>query len=85
MRYLFSRPFVVGLSLVVGAVTVMPLFVTELTEQTCSTPSPANPSWDCSQLMAVDFRIPVLMIASGVALMLFTMVRMRRANRQNSL
>ena len=83
MRHLFSRPFVVGLFLVVGALTVMPLFVTESTEQTCSTPSPANPSWDCSQLIAVDFRIPVLMIASGIALMLFTMVRMR-ANRQNS-
>jgi hypothetical protein len=78
MRYFSSRPFVVGLLLVAGAVAVMPLFVTELTEQTCSTLSPANPSWDCSQLMAIDFRIPVVIAASGLALMLVTVVRMNR-------
>ena len=83
MRYLSSRPFVVGLLLVVGAFAIVPLFVTELTEQTCTPSSPANPSSDCSQLMAVDFRIPVLMVVSGVALMLLTMVRMRRVNRRN--
>jgi len=33
--------------------------------------------------MSVDLRIPVLMFASGIALMLFTLVRMRRANRTN--
>ena len=35
------------------------------------------------QFMSVDLRIPVLVFASGIALMLFTLVRMRRANRQN--
>ena len=83
MKYLSSRPFVIGLVLVVGALAAMPLFVTQLTERTCTESSPANPSFDCSQLMAVDFRLSVLMAVSGVALMLFTVVRVRRANHQN--
>ena len=83
IRLLSSRPFVVGLLLVVGAILAVPLFVTELTERTCTEASPANPSWACSQFMSVDLRIPVLVFASGIGLMLFTLVRMRRANRTN--
>jgi hypothetical protein len=78
MRFLTSRPFVVGLVLVLGAIASMPLFVTELAEKTCTEASPTNPSWDCTHLMAVDFRIPVLIAASGFALMLVTVVRLKR-------
>jgi diadenosine tetraphosphate (Ap4A) HIT family hydrolase len=46
----------------------------------CSTPSPANPSWDCFQPTVWDFRIPVVLGASGFALMLAAVVRMRRVN-----
>ena len=83
MKYFSSRPFVIGLVLVVGALAAMPLFVTELTERTCTESSPANPSFDCSQSMAVDFRVPVLIAVSGVVLMLLTVIRVRRANRRN--
>jgi hypothetical protein len=61
----------------------MPLFITRLTEEVCSEPSPTNRTWACSQVMAVDFRVPVLMLATGVALMLIALVRLRRASRQN--
>ena len=81
MRYLSSRPFVVGLLLVVGSLIATPLFVRELAGETCTTPSPENPSWDCEHLMALDFRVPVLVGASGAALMLVSVVRMRRASR----
>jgi hypothetical protein len=81
MRYLSSRPFLIGLVLVVGAFAVAPLFVTALAEQTCTGPGPEGPSWDCFQPFRVDFRIPVVMAAAGLALMLATVVRMRRANR----
>jgi hypothetical protein len=83
MRYLSSPPFVVGLLLVVGAFVALPLSVTELTEETCTTASPSNPSWACEHLMVVDFRIPMLMAASGVALTMFALVRIRRANRRD--
>lgn len=83
MRYLSSRLFVVGLLLAVGAIVATPLFVTELAEETCTTHSPTNPSWSCEHLMTVDFRIPMLMLVSGGALMLLPVVRMHRANRRN--
>jgi hypothetical protein len=81
MRYLFSRPFVVGLLLVLGAIVSTPLLVRELAEETCTTPSPTNSSWECTHLIAVDFRVPAVVGVSGIALMLLTIARMRRANR----
>jgi hypothetical protein len=80
MRCLSSRPFVVGLLLMVGGILSMPLFVTALAGGSCSTPSPANPSWDCFQPTVWDFRIPVVLGVSGFALMLVAVVRMRRVN-----
>jgi hypothetical protein len=82
MRYVTSRPFVVGLVLLIGAIVAMPLFVMELTEQTCTTPSPTNPSWDCVHSFTVDFTLPVLTGVSGMALILLTLVRMRRGNHE---
>jgi hypothetical protein len=81
MRYLSSRPFLIGLVLVVGAFAVAPLFVTALAEQTCTGATPESPSWDCFQPFRVDFAIPVVMAAAGLALMLATVVRTRRASR----
>ena len=80
MRYLSSRLFVVGALLVLGGILSMPLFVTFLAGGSCSAPSPADPSWDCFQPTVVDFRIPVALGVSGVALMLVGVVRMRRVN-----
>ena len=80
MRYLSSRLFVVGLLMVLGGILSMPLFVTLLAGGSCSAPGPDNPSWDCFQPTVVDFRIPVVLGASGVALMLVAVVRMRRVN-----
>ena len=82
MRYLSSRPFTVGVVLVVGAILSMPLFVTA-GEGDCSIPSPSatSPSsWDCFQPFVFDFRIPISVMVSGVALMLVAVVRMRRVN-----
>ena len=84
MRYLSSRSFVVGMLLVAASVVVMPLFTT-LGEGNCSIPSPVDPtspsSWDCYQAFRFDFRIPMSMGISGVALMLVSIVRTRRARR----
>jgi hypothetical protein len=77
MRYITSRPFLIGLFLVLGAFVAMPPFVTELTGQGCTTPTPTNPSWDCVYPVAFDFTVPVLAAASGVTLMLVTIVRTR--------
>ena len=78
MRYLSSRSFLVGLLLVVVSFAVTPLFVTALAEETCTTASPENPSWGCSQPYSYDFRIPAAIAVSGIALMLGTVARMRR-------
>ena len=67
--------------LVAAAILALPLFVTALSEQTCTPASPANPSWDCMQLFVYDFKVPMLMGLSGVVLMLLTVIRMRRASR----
>jgi len=84
MRSLSSRPFLVGLLLVAAAIIAMPLFVT-MGEGNCSIPSPNDPeapsSWDCFQPVTWDFRIPVVIGASGIALMLATVLRTRRASR----
>ena len=82
MRYLTSRPFIAGLVLVVAAIASTPLFVTALGERDCTTPSAENPSWDCMQLFIVDYRIPALILVSGLALMLTTVVRVRRGGRR---
>jgi len=82
MRYLTSRSFVVGVVLAIAGTVATPLFVTALTEQDCTTPSPTNPSWDCVHPMIVDFRIPMLMLGTGLVLILAAIVRMRRGNRE---
>jgi hypothetical protein len=82
MRYLSSRPFLVGLLLVAGAILSTPLFVTALAGN-CSPPSPgpdSPSSWDCFQPYIFDFRVPMSIAVSGVALMLVSVVRIRRAN-----
>jgi len=84
-RHLTSRPFIVGLLLAVAAIAVTPLFVT-LGEGNCSVPAPTDPSapssWDCYQASRFDARIPMLVAASGVALMAFGFVRTHRASRK---
>ena len=78
MRYFYSRPFLVGLLLVVGAFVAVPLFTTQIGQQGCEGPTPTSPSWDCSQVFSVDFRVPMLLAAGGVVLMLVAAIGMRR-------
>jgi len=84
-RHLTSRPFIVGLLLAVGAIAASPLFVT-MGEGNCSVPGPTDPlapsSWDCYQAYRFDARIPMLLAASGLALMAIAFVRTHRASRK---
>jgi len=84
-RHLISRPFIVGLLLAVAAIAATPLFVT-MGEGACSAPVPTDPSapssWDCYQAFRFDARIPMLLAASGAALMAFAFVRTHRASRK---
>ena len=77
MRNLSSIRFVVGLLLVGAAFAVTPLIVTRGPMLVSGTPA-TDESWDISQATRWDFRIPMLLAVSGVALMVIAVVRMRR-------
>jgi len=77
MRYLSSVPFVVGLLLVGAAFAITPLSVTMRPTAVSGHPA-AGWSWSIEQPRTWDFRIPMLMAVSGVALMVIAVVRKRR-------
>ncbi len=77
MRHLSSPLFVVGLLLVGAAFAVTPLFVARGPMLVSGNPA-TDSSWDISQATRWDFRIPMLLAVSGVALMVIAVVRMRR-------
>ena len=77
MRYRSSIPFVVGLLLVGAAFAITPLFVTAGPLLVSGNPA-TDSSWDIYQPTTWDFRIPMLLAVSGVALMVIGVVRMRR-------
>lgn len=77
MRYRSSIPFVAGLLLVGAAFAITPLFVTAGPLLVSGNPA-TDSSWDIYQPTTWDFRIPMLLAVSGVALMVIGVVRMRR-------
>ena len=77
MRYRSSIPFVVGLLLVGAAFAITPLFVTRGPLLVSGNPA-TDSSWSISQPMRLDFRIPMLLAVSGVAVMVIGVVRVRR-------
>ena len=77
MRHLSSPLFVVGLLLVGAAFAVTPLFVTRGPMLVSGNPA-TDSSWDISQATRWDFRIPMLLAVSGVALVVIAVVRTRR-------
>jgi hypothetical protein len=77
MRYRSSIQFVVGLLLVGAAFAITPLFVTRGPVVVSGNPA-TDSSWSISQPTTWDFRIPMLLAVSGVALMVIAVVRMRR-------
>jgi hypothetical protein len=77
MRYRSSIPFVIGLLLVGAAFAIMPLFVTRGPLLVSGNPL-TDSSWSISQPTRWDFRIPMLLAVSGVALMVIAVVRLRR-------
>ena len=77
MRHLSSVPFVVGLVLLGAAYAITPLFITAGPVVVSGNPA-TDSSWDIYQPSTRDFRIPMLLAVSGVALMVIGVVRMRR-------
>ena len=77
MRYVSSPLFVVGLLLVGAAFAITPLFVTAGPVLVSGNPA-TDSSWSISQPTRWDFRIPMLLAVSGVALTVIAVVRMRR-------
>ena len=77
VRYHSSIPFVVGLLLVGTAFAITPLFITRGPVVVSGNPA-TDSSWDIYQPTRVDFRIPLLMAGSGVALMVMGVVRVHR-------
>ena len=76
MRYRSSLPFVAGFLLVGTAFAITPLFITR--EPVVVSGNPTDSSWDIFQPTRVDVRIPLLMAASGMVLMVIGVVRVHR-------
>ena len=81
MRYHSSIPFVVGLLLVGMAFAITPRFITRGPVVVSGNPA-TDSSWDIYQPTMVDFRIPLLMAVSGVALMVIGVVRVHRTRNR---
>ena len=77
MRYRSSILFVAGLLLVGTAFAVTPLFMTRGPLLVSGNPA-TDSSWDISQATTWDFRIPMLLAASGVTVLVIAIARMRR-------
>jgi hypothetical protein len=78
MRYRSSIPFVVGLLLVGAALVSTPLFITRGPVVVTGNPL-TDSSWDISQATRWDFRIPAILAAIGLVLMVIAAVRMHRS------
>ena len=77
MRYRFSILFIGSVLLIGAAFAITPLFVTSGPVVVTGSPL-TDSSWDIFQPTRVDVRIPLLMAASGMVLMVIGVVRVHR-------